>query len=699
MGTRIARRVLAESRRRRPSDFDPTLARHLGAVARHVSTVIEKSYRRGDGARMRAVCLCAQNYRLIRTKGQEVLMKLPSHVKTLGVAATALAALLTQSPARSLPTPANLANWSDLKCYQPLGSQAPPLNVNLTISQLNPRFLPPNANIPDHNVQVNDLQQLCVPVDKNDRQPPADTLPVVQYFDLACYNITVTQGNPALPGLILWHRNPVLTIPPVGNPNPFLPVSLSREAVKLNVPPSQLCVPVAKNGIANIPPEVLQVIQFLDFECYDFSTETQLVPLNLNLSLTHLNPVLVSQGQPKENVFVTTPRQICTPVNKNHFQIPSGVLPLISHVDLKKYDITSTSGGNLPPMTTQLTISQLDPLLTTLPAFSVNQLQPKQLALPVHKCNPFKVTSQTVIPPDNPFSGPLYFNLQSNCPGLPRTCGGFVTLPAGTTATSKCNLLVAGINAACGGVGFVASTPDACASASFDVVDSLCNPSTPPPPGSGLMLGLSNDSKLFTQEVANGVLPDYEQDLITPGCGGTDSHHLVLIKGNPSGVPFITGSQPSVVFASDLSPFGGFPITFTVAPTTGMSTNGIIATGLTGLNQQFAAAGIPVSCNVVGGRGIMCDSPSGEPIPVGVQINDTGLSRGALSGAGPIVQSAGMCIDSGNCPKFETMNFVATSVPAQSRFGLIALAMGLVAVGAGLLMVRRALVRHGGAAG
>jgi hypothetical protein len=603
-----------------------------------------------------------------------------------------LLAISGAAGAQTVPNAANFANWADLKCYQPSTPQT--LNFGpITLSQLNPLLQAPNPVVPDHDVTLLDLKQLCVPVQKNNGVAPTDTSQFLNYFDLACYRIQAPTGV-SLPAMILQHRNPVLVNGSTTPPG-VLPVPLQREKVSFGGAPSQLCVPVAKNQTQfPIPSNVQRLVQYLDFECFDFSATTAQPPLNIGLTLKHLNPALIQQ--PVENVFVQSPHTLCVPVNKNHANIPPDVLGVIKKVDLKKYDIISPAGGQLPPVTQPLQITQLDPLLTTIPPFNFEQMVPQQVMLPVQKCNPYRLKSQTIIPPDNFFAGPLYFNLQSNCPSLPRACGGSVALPANTTGTSKCNLLVAAINATCGGKGFTASTPDACASGTFEVADTACTDSTFPV-GSGLMLGLSNDAKLFTQEASGTTLPDYEMDIITPSCGGQDTGGGGVIKGNPTGVPFVSGATAGVVFAVDLGPVGLGVVTATVPTTPPGGTpaaptlDSIVASGVAQLNQM--AAGTGVSCQVTTGhtRAFSCSGPSGEAIGTGVQINDTGLTHGTLGGGATELQALGGCVDSGSsrCSDFASSNVVTPAAPVPATPAWAVVGLLLVLGGVGFEVIRR----------
>src|SRR5262249_6710635 len=98
----------------------------------------------------------------------------------------------------------------------------------ITLTHLNPLF----ATLPKEVSTVGVPQQLCVPVTKNQRQPPANILPYVQFADVLCYRAT---GAPLGQNLTLRHINPLLTtLPPE---NVFVGSALN------------LCVPVAKNGV------------------------------------------------------------------------------------------------------------------------------------------------------------------------------------------------------------------------------------------------------------------------------------------------------------------------------------------------------------------------------------------------------------------------------------------------------------------
>jgi hypothetical protein len=191
----------------------------------------------------------------------------------------------------------------------------------------------------------------------------AQTLPdphtFVSNLDLECWQ--TVPYTPAFPPILTHHLNPVLS-------------GLPDEKVTLGAR-QQLCSPVAKNGV--IPPSsVLPFIQYVDLSCY------QVTGINVNrpLNLTQLNPVLA--GLPPQNVVMTSPQQLCVPVIKNNMSPPAAVLALVQYIDLKCYAITPPASANVP-----LTLSQLDPVLASMPAQKVTMQNNRQLCVPVQKNN------------------------------------------------------------------------------------------------------------------------------------------------------------------------------------------------------------------------------------------------------------------------------------------------------------------------
>jgi hypothetical protein len=266
---------------------------------------------------------------------------------------------------QALPTPKDFVSNLDVRCYK-IPDQ-PPLGINLRLDHLNPYLV--SKGLPFEVVNVREPQDLCVPVYKEDQVPPDTVLPFLRFVDWKCYGI---QGPSLDLPLHLDHLNPVianligpaddvivrepqqLCVPvaknnlvpppavqslvswldvkcyrveahhPVGGQqillthlNPLF-ATLHPEVVKLLGPSAnQLCVPVAKNK--RIPPtSVLPIVQYSDVLCYDIDG----LPLNQQIMLTHLNPVLRSMGLPAENVLVTDSHKLCVPVAKNGFFPP-----------------------------------------------------------------------------------------------------------------------------------------------------------------------------------------------------------------------------------------------------------------------------------------------------------------------------------------------------------------------------------------
>jgi hypothetical protein len=226
-------------------------------------------------------------------------MRLPFETVTLGSPED----LCVPVSKNSTPPPANVLpfiEWLDWKCY---GISGPSINVPLTLTQLNPII----SSLLGPTLPVTVLQpvQLCVPVLKSTSlpptQPPPAVLNLVANVDVKCYDVESSANH--LVSLSLTHLNPLLThLPP--------------EQVTIGPAPVRLCVPVEKNQTPP-PSSVLPLVQFSDVLCYPVDGAA----LNMNLWLTHINPVLVGLHLPAENVEVTSPDTLCVPVAKN------GVIP------------------------------------------------------------------------------------------------------------------------------------------------------------------------------------------------------------------------------------------------------------------------------------------------------------------------------------------------------------------------------------
>ncbi|HEX4965489.1 MAG TPA: hypothetical protein VF173_32060 [Thermoanaerobaculia bacterium] len=260
-----------------------------------------------------------------------------------------------------LPNPQNFVANLDVRCYR--------INrpIQLTLDHLNPLFVA--KGLPREFVDL-DPHQLCVPVQKNTEVPPPDTLPFLRYVDWRCYGI----NGPSLDlPLQVNHLNPVIA--EMFGPTDLITV---RE-------PQQLCVPVAKTDpttgqSAFPPPDILRLIQWLDVKCYRIDSNRHLG--GEPIQLTHLNPLLA--GLPPEMTFFVGPApfQLCVPVAKNGQFPPSDVLPIIQNSDVLCYKLRGQ------PLNRQLTLTHLNPVLSTQPAETVLVTDTQKLCVPVSKQDP-----------------------------------------------------------------------------------------------------------------------------------------------------------------------------------------------------------------------------------------------------------------------------------------------------------------------
>lgn len=190
---------------------------------------------------------------------------------------------------------------------------------------------------------------------------PAD---FVRNLDVRCYRLNDLQALNI--GLQLTHLNPAL-----------INMGLPPEQVNVGVS-QELCVPVFKN---TIPPSAtsLPFIRFVDWRCYRIDGP----PLNVPLTLTHLNPVIPGLLGPGVNVMVREPQQLCLPVRKNNANIPLAVLQLIRWLDVKCYRVEAPPVSGNPAVT----LTHLNPLITQAPetVSFLTPITPTQLCVPVRK--------------------------------------------------------------------------------------------------------------------------------------------------------------------------------------------------------------------------------------------------------------------------------------------------------------------------
>lgn len=291
-------------------------------------------------------------YRRLRTWLSTVVMLVVSAMLVPAAAAS------TPPQVQALPSPLRFVSNLDLECYK-TDPYVPPITALIGTRHLNPVL----AGLPAEANPLGTREQLCVPVAKNNVIPPAEILAFIRYVDLACYR---TQGQAVNQTLRLDHLNPqlsglptksvVITAPqqlcvPVAKNGVFPPTEVRRlvsfidlkcyaafpqapldrslvlshlNPVLSNLPRHearvtynrQLCVPVQKNNQA-IPPDVLDIVRWIDLEKYDIVTPA--LPAVVNLTINHLNPLLA--GLPTERVSMAGAQQLMLPVAKN------GVIP------------------------------------------------------------------------------------------------------------------------------------------------------------------------------------------------------------------------------------------------------------------------------------------------------------------------------------------------------------------------------------
>jgi hypothetical protein len=290
-------------------------------------------------------------------------MKTVVHKATLwGLFLGALLSIPVAVMGQTLPPPARFVSFLDMRCYQ-IDDQ-PPLGLTLRLDQLNPVLV--KKGLPTQSVSVGVPQDLCVPVQKNDLTPSSDVLPFLQYVDWKCYAIT----GPSLDlPLHLDHLNPVIS----SMFGPSDDVTVRK--------PQQLCVPVSKNNQV-VPPAVLQLVQYLDVECYGVDATTQVFG---TIDLTHLNPLFTHLPRETATIVGPTANQLCVPVAKNGKTPPSDVLPLIQFSDVLCYPLNGLA------LNQKLKLTHQNPVLIGLGAQpeNVNVSNSDKLCVPVAKDGSF----------------------------------------------------------------------------------------------------------------------------------------------------------------------------------------------------------------------------------------------------------------------------------------------------------------------
>jgi hypothetical protein len=276
-----------------------------------------------------------------------------------GVAALIATPTVASAQQPALPGPNQFISGLDLECFNTPG---PALNRTLTLKHLNPVLA--HLGLPSHDVIIRELQQTCVPVQKNGFTPSPAALPFIEHVDLACYRIE-TPPLSASVSLNLRHLNPVMV--------DFTPFDVTMGAAV------QLCLPVLKNNVPP-PPAVLRMVQFIDLECYRTGGSHP----NFTLNLKQLNPQLggILPHDLTTGCAATTaqPCQLCVPVQKNAQTIPPDVLNIVQWVDLQKFPAQPVA---VSPV--NVVLRHINPLLTTLAGVPVTLQRAVALMQPVSK--------------------------------------------------------------------------------------------------------------------------------------------------------------------------------------------------------------------------------------------------------------------------------------------------------------------------
>lgn len=279
------------------------------------------------------------------------------HVRPLMLLVLGLLILPAVVMAQGLPPVAGFVRNLDVRCYD-IPHQAP-INLPLQLDHLNPLFI--EKGFPPEHVILQEPQQLCVPVAKNNVMPGPNVLPFIRFVDWKCYGI---EGPSLDYSLRLDHLNPVIQ-------EMFGP---SIEVVVRE--PEQLCVPVMKNN-AVPPPAVRQLVQWLDVKCYRVEPAFDTAG---PITLTHLNPLFAATvGEPAD--ITGPPNQLCVPVAKNRTYPPDTVRNHIAYSDVLCYPLKGL------PLNRQLQLRHLNPVLNRLglPMEDVWVSESEELCVPVAK--------------------------------------------------------------------------------------------------------------------------------------------------------------------------------------------------------------------------------------------------------------------------------------------------------------------------
>lgn len=264
--------------------------------------------------------------------------------------------------AQQLPSPRAYVSQTDLECYD-VEPQPPPAQ-QLFIRQLNPVL---RDVLPNQQVQLGPLREVCVPVAKNGRTPGPLALPIVEWTDQACYEASAA---PVDVEVTASHLNPELA-------------HLPDEDVKL-VELQRVCLPVRKND--SDPPNVVRrIVRHVDTACYRVDEPTPDAQTPLDLS--HLNPEIVAHDLADRRAELRRARRLCVPIGKNQEPVPEQVRRYVEWIDFLQYGITPRTAADAPAFEgpIPLRLHHMNPLFAQKQPFDVVLKPARSLMVPIAK--------------------------------------------------------------------------------------------------------------------------------------------------------------------------------------------------------------------------------------------------------------------------------------------------------------------------
>ena len=296
-------------------------------------------------------------------------------------------------------------------------------------------------------------------------------------------------------------------------------------------------------------------------------------------------------------------------------------------------------------------------------------------------CN--EITVKTILPPD--CASTVFVTLNQDDPATlidpDYVCKYQFDTPNDTSWTleTKCRALADGItnSAQCQAAGFVVSN-DSCSTLNSFTVQGTSS-SEP------ISIGISNTGFDQNDDFQGAPLPNYEEEVLTPGCADPDPNSsdddpaaFMAIKGDATGQSFISGQPSAVNVHVDLTNSGLGIIESRITTSPGMPAIQIAQMLLNDLNQKNIGEFAVCQVREVPIVGIFCEQINldGSANGFGISTSDTGIFIG--NAAGPI----GDIEDAFNGP----LSAPAVAVP----FPLTAIvSFGVLIAGIGFSLLRR----------